>query len=48
MARLLAEGTGAQWTEVWLMVNGQQERAASWPEHTSDRARPQPCHRDAC
>jgi signal transduction histidine kinase len=35
MARLLAEGTGAQWTEVWLMVNGQQERAASWPEHTS-------------
>ena len=35
MARLLAEGTGAQWTEVWLMVNGEQERTASWPEHTS-------------
>jgi signal transduction histidine kinase len=35
MARLLAEGTGAQWTEIWLMVNGEQERAASWPEHTS-------------
>jgi signal transduction histidine kinase len=35
MARLLAEGTGAQWTEVWLVVNGQQDRAASWPEHIS-------------
>ena len=35
MARLLGEGTGAQWTEVWLMVNGQQELAASWPEDTS-------------
>ena len=35
MARLLGEGTGAQWTEVWLMVNGQQERAASWPQDTS-------------
>ena len=35
MARLLGEGTGAKWTEVWLMVNGQQERAASWPQDTS-------------
>ena len=35
MARLLGEGTGAQWTEVWLMVNGQQERAANWPQDTS-------------
>ena len=31
MARLLAEGTGARWTEVWLVVDGEPELAAAWP-----------------
>jgi signal transduction histidine kinase len=32
MARLLAEGTGARWAEVWFMVDGQPELAAAWPQ----------------
>jgi len=32
MARLLAEGTGARWAEVWLMVDGEPELAAAWPQ----------------
>ena len=35
MARLLAEGTGAQWTEVWLVVNGEQQLAATWPDRVA-------------
>jgi signal transduction histidine kinase len=41
MAQLLAEGTGAQWTEVWLVVNHEQQLAATWPpEHTGNAALP--------
>jgi signal transduction histidine kinase len=32
MARLLAEGTGARWAEVWLTVDGEPELAAAWPQ----------------
>ncbi len=32
MAQVLAEGTGAQWAEVWLVVDGTPTLAAAWPE----------------
>jgi signal transduction histidine kinase len=38
MARVLAEGTGAAGAEVWLMVHGRLELAASWPPAPSDSA----------
>lgn len=31
MAMLLAQGTGAQWAQVWLTVHGQLTLAATWP-----------------
>jgi signal transduction histidine kinase len=31
MAQLLGEGTGAQWTQVWLVVSGRLLLAATWP-----------------
>lgn len=31
MARLLAEGTGAQWAQVWVAVAGRPTLAATWP-----------------
>ncbi len=31
MARVLAEGTAAAWTQVWLMVHGDLQLVASWP-----------------
>jgi signal transduction histidine kinase len=31
MARLLAEGTGAQWAQVWLVAETEPKLAASWP-----------------
>jgi signal transduction histidine kinase len=31
MARLLAEGTGARWAQVWLVVADELELAAAWP-----------------
>src|SRR3954468_862078 len=31
MARLLAEGTGARWAQVWLMVADEPELAGAWP-----------------
>src|SRR3954470_19530694 len=31
MVKLWAEGTNAQWAQVWLMVQGQLVLAASWP-----------------
>ena len=37
MARLLAEGTGARWAEVWLMVAGEPELAAAWPQEAGSR-----------
>jgi signal transduction histidine kinase len=38
MAQLLAEGTGARWTQVWLMVDDVPELAASWPPDAVDAA----------
>src|SRR3954453_15288388 len=32
MAKLLAEGTNADWAEVWLMVQDRLVLAASWPQ----------------
>ena len=37
MARLLAEGTGARWAEVWLMVDGEPDLAAAWPQEAGSR-----------
>ena len=31
LARHLATGTGASWAQVWVMVNGELELAATWP-----------------
>ena len=31
MARLLAEGTGARWAQVWVVVGDRPELAAVWP-----------------
>ena len=31
MARVLADGTGAEWAQVWLMVGGEPQLAATWP-----------------
>ncbi|HET6938002.1 MAG TPA: histidine kinase, partial [Nocardioides sp.] len=31
MARLLADGTGAEWAQVWVAVDGRPVRAATWP-----------------
>jgi signal transduction histidine kinase len=31
MAKLLAEGTGARWAQVWLVIAGRPALAASWP-----------------
>jgi len=38
MARLLAEGTGAAWAQVWLFVADQPQLAAAWPAAADDRA----------
>jgi len=39
MAKVLAEGTGAQWSQVWLVVGGEPRLAATWPpEATRERA----------
>jgi signal transduction histidine kinase len=38
MAMLLAQGTGAQWAQVWLNVSGRLSLAAAWPADVgSDR-----------
>ncbi|MCU1601124.1 MAG: putative Histidine kinase, partial [Frankiales bacterium] len=42
MARLLLEGTDAEWAQVWLMVQGQLVQAGSWPPGTPDGAAPVP------
>lgn len=36
MAMLLAQGTGAAWAQVWLMVSGRLTLAATWPEDADD------------
>ena len=33
MATMLAQGTGAQWAQVWLHVSGRLTLAATWPPH---------------
>jgi signal transduction histidine kinase len=41
MAMLLAQGTGAQWAQVWLNVSGRLSLAATWPAAVdSDRVPP--------
>lgn len=36
MARVLAEGTGAAWAQVWLLVGDTPVLAATWPEGAAD------------
>ena len=38
MARVLAEGTGAEWAQVWLVVDDRPSLAATWPPHAVDPA----------
>lgn len=40
MARVLAEGTGAAWAQVWLVVDDRPTLAATWPPQAVDRALP--------
>ena len=37
MARVLADGTGAEWSQVWLVVGGRLQLAATWPPDATDR-----------
>jgi signal transduction histidine kinase len=37
MARLLAEGTGAEWAQVWVAVDGRPVPAATWPPEAGTR-----------
>jgi signal transduction histidine kinase len=37
MARLLAEGTGAEWAQVWVALDGQPVPAATWPPEAEAR-----------
>ncbi len=39
MAQVLAEGTGARWAQVWLVVDDVPELAASWPPEMDEAAR---------
>ena len=36
MSRLLAQGTGAQWAQVWLQVSGRLAVAGHWPPDAED------------
>jgi signal transduction histidine kinase len=40
MARVLADGTGAMWAQVWVMVGGEPVLAATWPPQTGSAERP--------
>src|SRR3954454_6222641 len=42
MVKLLAEGTNAQWAQVWLMVQDRLVLAASWPPELGVAQRPVP------
>ena len=42
MARLLAEGTGAQWAQVWLPWPDGLTLAATWPPDADDDSRHRP------
>jgi signal transduction histidine kinase len=47
MARVLAEGTGAEWSQVWLVVSGRPRLAATWPpEATREPAAGEPAAGD--
>ena len=37
MARVLADGTGAEWSQVWLVLGGRLQLAATWPPDATDR-----------
>ena len=41
MARVLAEGTGAEWAQVWLVVGDGPTLAATWPPGADARSRPE-------
>jgi signal transduction histidine kinase len=40
MSKVLAEGTGAQWAQVWLQVSGRLTLAATWPTDARADERP--------
>lgn len=40
MSKLLAQGTGAQWAQVWLVVADRLVLAATWPESAEDGRTP--------
>ena len=40
MSKVLAEGTGAEWAQVWLQVSGRSTLAATWPTDAEADARP--------
>ena len=40
MSRLLAQGTGAQWAQVWLQVSGRLTMAGRWPVDARDDSTP--------
>jgi signal transduction histidine kinase len=40
MSMLLAQGTGAQWAQVWLTVSGRLTLAASWPAEAEEHRTP--------
>jgi signal transduction histidine kinase len=40
MSRLLAQGTGAQWAQVWLEVSGRLRVAGRWPPDAHDDSTP--------
>src|SRR3954468_20973949 len=42
MVKLLAEGTNAQWAQVWLMVHDRLVLAASWPPELGVAQPPEP------
>jgi signal transduction histidine kinase len=44
MARILAEGTGASRSEIWLRVGSELRRSASWPPTDGPGAPPVPLH----
>ena len=41
MARVLADGTGAEWAQVWLVVGGEPQLAATWPPGASPEGDPE-------
>ncbi len=47
-SKLLAQGTGAQWAQVWLAVSGRLSLTATWPpDADADQTRPNPTPQQA-